>query len=123
MKIAVPTEDGRLAGHFGHCACVTLFTVSDDKVVDERVLHTPPHKPGLFPVWLQEHGADAVVAAGMGQRALALFSSAGIHVIVGASSATPAELVSAYISGTLTDGENTCSHGPDHRCKSERQPR
>ena len=120
MKIAVPTENGRLAGHFGHCPHVTLFTVSGEQVVQQQTLDTPPHEPGLFPIWLREQGADVVIAAGMGQRALALFAQSGIRVVVGAPSATPAELVAAYTLGKLTGGANTCSHGPDHHCESER---
>ena len=118
MKIAVPTEDGRLAGHFGGSKLVTLLTVSDGAIVEQQVLETPPHEPGRFPVWLHEQGADVVVAGGMGQRALSLLDQHGIRVVVGAPPATPTELAEAYIAGTLTGGENTCTHGPDHHCDS-----
>ena len=32
MKIAVPTRDGRVDDHFGHCAYYTIFDIIDGKV-------------------------------------------------------------------------------------------
>ena len=32
MKIAVPTSDGRVDDHFGHCAYYTIFDVIDGKI-------------------------------------------------------------------------------------------
>jgi len=118
MKIAVPTEHGRLAAHFGRCPQVMFFTVNDGsgEIIDRQTLPTPPHEPGVFPAWLREHDADVVIAGGMGQRALRLFTQAGIRVVVGAPSLTSEELVGAYLAGELPGGINACSHGPDHRC-------
>ncbi len=45
----------------------------------------PPHEPGLLPTWLQEQGADIIIAGGMGSRAQELFLGKGIHVVTGAS--------------------------------------
>jgi ATP-binding protein involved in chromosome partitioning len=117
MKIAIPVENGRLAGHFGHCRQVMLLTVSDKQIVEQQTLDTPPHQPGAFPAWLAEQGTNVVIAGGMGQRALDLLADADIEVVLGAPSATPEELAAAYLAGELTAGANTCSHGPDHHCE------
>ena len=38
MKIAVPTRDGRIDDHFGHCDHYTIFEIEDKKVVDRSDL-------------------------------------------------------------------------------------
>lgn len=118
MRIAVPIDDGRLAMHFGRCAHVVLFTVDDGsgEIVDQQMLPTPPHEPGVFPRWLQGHGVDLIIAGGMGRRAIQLLTQAGIGVVVGAPEAACGDLVNAYLAGSLPGGVNACTHGPDHRC-------
>ena len=116
VKIAIPTDQGRLAQHFGRCPHVTLFSVSGAEITDQQKLDMPPHEPGRFPTWLREQGADVVIAGGMGRRALELFAQAGIQVIVGAPPAPPAELMSDLLLGKLADGANVCSHPSDHHC-------
>ena len=41
MKIAVPTRDGRVDDHFGHCAYYTIFDVVDGKVVGVSKMASP----------------------------------------------------------------------------------
>ena len=57
MKIAVPTRDGRVDDHFGHCAYYTIFNVIDGKVADVSKLASPEGcgcKSGIAPVhWEQ----------------------------------------------------------------------
>ncbi|MBM4093014.1 MAG: ATPase [Planctomycetes bacterium] len=112
MKIAIPLADGRLCMHFGHCEQFALVDVDEAARESQRaVLLTPPaHEPGLLPRWLHEQGADVVIAGGMGQRAQQLFAQNGIRVLVGAPADTPEELVSAYLAGTLKNGQNVCDH-------------
>jgi predicted Fe-Mo cluster-binding NifX family protein len=112
MKIALPVVDGRLAMHFGHCEEFVLFDVDGERsvVVGSESLAAPPHRPGLLPQWLREHGADLVVAGGMGRRAQQLFQQSGIEVLVGAPSLEPQHIVEDYLSGALEAGENLCDH-------------
>jgi ATP-binding protein involved in chromosome partitioning len=112
QRIAIPLADGRLAQHFGHCECFALVDVNPaTATIGERQdVAAPPHQPGLLPPWLAERGAAIIIAGGMGQRAQELFTGHGIRVIVGAPSASPEDLVSAYLAGTLEVGVNTCDH-------------
>lgn len=112
MRIAIPTVDGKLCMHFGHCEKFALVEVAEDsKTITGTDYLTPPaHEPGVLPRWLQEQGVDTIVAGGMGQRAQGLFSQNGITVVVGAPGKTPEEVVSAYLSGTLEVGQNVCDH-------------
>ncbi|MFA4838517.1 MAG: NifB/NifX family molybdenum-iron cluster-binding protein [Candidatus Neomarinimicrobiota bacterium] len=112
MKIAIPLANGRLAMHFGHCECFALLDVSDTdrKIIKREDVEAPPHEPGLLPKWLAERGVNLIIAGGMGQRALALFSENNIQVIVGAPSEKPEKLVADYLDGTLQIADNVCDH-------------
>ncbi len=110
MKIAIPTAEGRLCLHFGHCQQFAIVEIADNKVGSVE-MHTPPrHEPGVLPKWLGEMGVDVVVAGGMGQRAIQLFQAAGIQVVVGAPCETPEVLARAFADGTLDAGSNVCDH-------------
>lgn len=118
MKIAIPTAQGLLCPHFGHCEEFTMVQVDPDtKTVraTERI-PAPDHQPGMLPGWLRERGADVVIAGGMGGRAQDLFTQQGVAVIVGAPVAPPAEIVAAWLDGALLPGDNSCDHDPAATC-------
>ncbi|MBW1989716.1 MAG: NifB/NifX family molybdenum-iron cluster-binding protein [Deltaproteobacteria bacterium] len=110
MKVAVPLADGKLAMHFGHCKEFALVPVTGGEIGKPEVLIPPPHEPGVLPRWLNEMGANLVIAGGMGQRAIGLFAEYGIKVLVGAPALAPEELVRRYLEGTLETGQNVCDH-------------
>ena len=110
MKIAVPTTEGSVSAHFGHCEKFAIFETTDKQVTNVRNLVPPAHEPGVFPKWLKEQGADLIIAGGMGSGAQELFSRQGIQVISGVSADRPNELVKQYLEGNLTAGDKTCSH-------------
>lgn len=112
MRIAIPLADGKLATHFGHCEKFALIDVDviEKKILKREDIQTPPHEPGLLPKWLAEHGANLIIAGGMGQRAYGLFTEQGIKVVLGANADPPEKLVADYLAGTLQTGENTCDH-------------
>jgi predicted Fe-Mo cluster-binding NifX family protein len=112
MRIAIPLVDGKLGVHFGHCQQFALIDVdtSERKIVKHEDVEAPPHQPGLLPPWLAEKGVTAIIAGGMGQRAHGLFAEQGVQVIIGAPAEDPEKLVTDYLGGTLTVGENICDH-------------
>jgi len=112
MKIAIPLAAGLLSPHFGQCEEFAILEVDEQtREISDKSLHpTPPHEPGALPRWLQELGADIIIAGGMGRRAERLFTQNGIAVVVGASAESPEKLVSAYLDGTLQSGANLCDH-------------
>ena len=109
-RIAVPTAQGRLASHFGHCERMTLVDVEDGKIVGAEELTPPEHQPGVFPGWVAQQGATLVIAGGMGTRARELFAEHGVEVVVGAPPLSPEEAVLRHLRGTLPLGENRCDH-------------
>ncbi len=112
MKIAIPTAEGKLCMHFGHCDTFAFLEVDTDakKILSKEMLQPPPHEPGVLPRWLNEQGANLVVAGGMGARAQGFFQEFGIDVMVGAPSDEPENVVSALLDGTLQLGKNICDH-------------
>ena len=112
MRIAIPLADGKLAMHFGHCEKFALIDVDTETkaILKKEEIVPPAHEPGILPQWLGELGANAILAGGMGQRALQLFTQNGIKVVVGASSESPEDLVAAYLNETLETGGNVCDH-------------
>jgi ATP-binding protein involved in chromosome partitioning len=112
MRIAIPTANGLLCPHFGHCDEFTIVDVNleNKEVVKTHTVPAPAHEPGLLPRWLHEMGANIIIAGGMGGRAQGLFAQNGVQVCVGAPVASPVDIVAAYLNGTLQIGANLCDH-------------
>ena len=110
MKFAIPLAEGKLTAHFGHSREFALIEVQGKEIKDKQVLEPPPHEPGVLPKWLHELGANVIIAGGMGQRAVGLFSQQGIRVVTGAPTLEPETLVKNYLENTLETGDNVCDH-------------
>lgn len=110
LLFAVPTAEGRVCLHFGHCEQFTFVRVEEGRVVDISTKVPPPHEPGVLPAWLHELGVTHILAGGMGQRAQNLFRQKGIVVVTGVDHGRPAPVVEQYLAGCLTTGENLCDH-------------
>ncbi len=111
MKFAVPTNQGKLCAHFGHCEAFALIDIDTaGAIINETYVTPPPHEPGLLPDWLSQKGVNCVIAGGMGSRAQQLFAQKGIRVVTGAMGEHPQEIVEHHLKGTLQMGANTCDH-------------
>jgi len=108
--LVVPVSEGKLSSHFGHCKQFAFIEIQRGKITKTEMLNPPAHEPGVLPRWLNEQGADIVIAAGMGEKAQQLLEENGIEVIIGAPMDSPASLTNQYLSGTLVTGANVCDH-------------
>jgi ATP-binding protein involved in chromosome partitioning len=108
--IVVPVSEGKLSSHFGHCKQFAFIEIQHGKIAKTKMLAPPAHEPGVLPRWLNEQGADIVIAAGMGEKAQQLLEENGIEVIIGAPMDSPESLTNQYLSGTLATGTNVCDH-------------
>ncbi|MFW5657388.1 MAG: NifB/NifX family molybdenum-iron cluster-binding protein [Bacteroidota bacterium] len=108
--IAVPTRDGVLDGHFGHCPNFTLFEIKDGSITKEYVVDAPPHQPGLLPPWLANQNVTDVIAGGMGQRAIQLFNQNKVNVFVGAPQLPAREVVEGFLTESIAFTSNYCDH-------------
>ena len=110
MKIGVPVTNAVVSSHFGHCEKFYVVEIIDSKIGNPKMLTPPPHEPGVIPKWLSGQDVTLVLAGGIGSRAVGLFESFGIKVIMGVPSVEPEAVVNEYINGTLKSGENVCEH-------------
>ncbi len=111
MRFAVPTYQGKLCAHFGHCEAFAIIdTDNNGNIIKEVFENPPPHEPGVLPRWLSEKGVNCVIAGGMGSRAQQLFTQQGVKVVTGAQGEYPRDVVEQYLKGTLQTGANTCDH-------------
>lgn len=108
--IAVPVENEKLCGHFGHCKQFAVYNVEENKIVEEKLLDAPDHTPGAFPKFLNEKGVEVVIAGGMGHKAQDHFKIQKIELITGASEEDPKVLVNSYLEGKLKSKEVKCNH-------------
>lgn len=114
MKIAVPTKEGRVDDHFGHCHHYTIFTVNDGAVKMKEILPAPQGcgcKSGIAVV-LAQKGVQVMLAGNIGAGAMNVLGSNNIEVLRGCSGDVD-ELVAAYIAGELKDNGEMCDH---HDC-------
>ena len=115
MKIAVPTREGRVDDHFGHCAYYTIFDVIDGTIVGKSRMASPEGcgcKSGIAPV-LRQMGVTVMLAGNMGQGAMNVLQAQRIQVIRGCSGDVH-ELVEAYLEGKVSDNGQACSHHDCH---------
>ena len=109
-KIAVPTVDGELCTHFGHCQKFAIITLDDNQIVEEEMVTPPQHEPGVYPRWLKNMGVSEVITGGLGQKAKTIFAQNDIQVHVGVNSKPAREAVEELLGGELRTGVNQCGH-------------
>lgn len=117
MKICIPTSEGKLCGHFGHCDSFTFAEINpetkeilsiEEKIPEEGISCQSAS-------WISEQGTNKVLAGGMGGRPLMTFTQNGIEVIAGCPELPIKEILEKYLSNTLETGENACAgEGHDH---------
>lgn len=117
--IAVPSRDGLVDEHFGHCKEFLLFSVSSDgKVESEKTIPSPAGcgcKSGVAHD-LARAGVTHLIAGNMGDGAVRVLASQGITVTRGASG-DAAKAVADYAAGSLADSGLGCAaHEHGHEC-------
>ena len=109
MKIAVPTRDGAVDSHFGHCAYFTVFTVNDQKQITGRETLPAPQGCGC-------KSGVATVLHDMGVGAVNVLARNGIVAIRGCVGEVE-RLVEAYLAGRITDsGQGCAAHHEGEAC-------
>ena len=114
MKIAVPTRDGHVDDHFGHCAYYTIYSIENNVVVEKQTLPSPQGcgcKSNIAPI-LHGMGVEVMLAGNMGEGARNVLGRNSIAVVRGCSGPTD-ELVEAYLRGEVKDNGEGCHH---HEC-------
>ncbi len=120
MKIAVPTKQNVVDGHFGHCEYFSVFTIEDNKVTNSELV---PSLQGCgcksdIVHDLSAKGVELMLAGNMGQGAFNKLVSSNIQVIRGCSGDVNT-LVNEYLAGNVKDSMVMCEthnhhHGEGH---------
>ena len=61
MKIAVPTEKGQVAVHFGRCPEFTIADIDGGKIGNIVKVQNPGHEPGKIPVFLKGMAVSVIL--------------------------------------------------------------
>lgn len=114
--IAIPTRDGSVDDHFGHCAYYTIYHLDDDdKIVVVERLDSPQGcgcKSNIASV-MREMGVTLMLAGNMGEGAFNKLSEQSIQVIRGCKGKVEAVL-NQYLGGKIKDSQEACSHHDCH---------
>lgn len=111
LRVAVDSDKGHVAEHFGHCEAFVLFDTQEGTILEERTLPNPGHKPGFLPKFLREKGVEVIISGGMGASAAKLFEENKMAVVSGATGEVK-EVVQSYLRGDLFSAGKLCpAHG------------
>ncbi len=115
MKIALPTRNGMIDSHFGHCEYYTIIELGPNKeIVSKEVLEAPQGcgcKSNIA-FTLKDLGVELMLAGNMGQGAVNVLAGQNINVLRGCVGEVD-QVVADYIVGNLTDNQISCDH---HDC-------
>jgi predicted Fe-Mo cluster-binding NifX family protein len=118
MKIALPTQNGKIDSHFGHCEYFTVFTLNDKKeIVSEETVQSPVGcgcKSNIAGT-LAQMGVKVMLAGNMGDGAVNVLGSSGIRVVRGCSG-NVRTVADNWINGTVFDSGIGCSQH-EHGCQ------
>jgi predicted Fe-Mo cluster-binding NifX family protein len=115
MKIAIPNQGNMVNQHFGMSENFAIVTIEDKKVtnVEEISAAEFAHQHKGLADLLVKHGAETVIAGGIGAGAIAGLQQNGLKVIKGATGEY-LKVVEEYINGTLEDKNVVCNHHGEH---------
>lgn len=118
MKVCIPTMGGAgmdeaVAQHFGRAA--TFTCVDLDTGLVQVLQNQSQHMGGvgLPPDMISQHSVKAVIAGGLGPKAVMAFAREGIEVFVGAAG-TVRNAVEDWKAGLLDRA------GPDNACREHK---
>ena len=108
--IAIPTREGQVDDHFGHCAYYTVYTVDEkEEIVKSERLDSPEGcgcKSDIAEK-MQAMGITLMLAGNMGEGAKRVLESNGIAVLRGCRGAVE-QVVADYLAGRLADSGEGC---------------
>lgn len=107
---AVPTINGKLCAHFGHCKQFAVIETENNKITNTEYFSPPAHQPGTYPRFLAEKGVSTIISGGLGMKAQEIFAQNNIEVFIGINTDSPVVLVEQYLANQLVNGNNLCDH-------------
>lgn len=127
MKIAIPSDNGQIFGHFGHAEAFQIYSIENGSIVSTVEVATEGSGHDAISAFLKNQNIDLVICANIGDGAVNALESNGIKVCSGVSG-DMTKAVADYLNGELesqgvncnkeTDGEG-CGCGCGGDCGSE----
>lgn len=115
MKIALPTRNGQIDSHFGHCEYYTIVEIDDKKQVLSKERLESPEGCGCksnIAYTLADMGVEWMLAGNMGSGAVNVLASQNINVVRGCVGDID-EVLNNWLKGEVSDNQETCDH---HDC-------
>ena len=116
IKIAVPTRNGKIDDHFGHCEYYTIISLSENNVIEKTESFKAPQGCGCrsgIAHELRNIGVGIMLAGNMGMGAFEKITSTGIKVYRGCSREV-SEVVDTFLKNELTDSGESCRQHQHH---------
>jgi len=114
MKIAIPTQNNQVWQHFGRSPEFTIYTVEDGKILHQHTILTNGTGHTDLVLLLKRNFVNILICGGLGSCAVECAQANHIEVISG-TSGNADEVLSNYLSGTLTVQHTaTCDHHDHH---------
>ena len=110
MKIAVTYDNGEVFQHFGHTEQFKLYTIADDKVVEEKIVDTAGSGHGALAGLLKQLEVDTLICGGIGGGAKQALSEANITLYGGVSGKADDAVASLLAGNLVYNSDATCSH-------------
>jgi len=125
VKIAVTYSNGLIEQHFGQTKEFKVYTIEDNKIVNQEIVSTLGYAHGTLINLLVSNQINTLICGGLGQGAKDLLSRANISLLPGVNKSAD-EAVNDYINNSLNYDPNVAcagghhdhesSHGEGHKC-------
>lgn len=116
MKIAIPSNSGKVDDHFGHCEYFMVYTTNDIKeIINEEQIASPNGcgcKSDIVDK-LSNMGVKVMLAGNIGGGAVNKLSSQGIEVIRGCSGDVK-NVLNEWLNGNIKDNGELCQEHEHH---------
>ena len=119
VKIVIPVTDQSgeyVSAHFGRVPFYAWFEVKSGKIVDRGVAPNDSSHfggTGLPPERMMALGAEVVISAGMGMRAIQMFQDSTVAVLQAINESTE-QSIADYVDGKLKELTEGCLHAEGH---------
>ena len=119
VKIVIPVADQKgenVSAHFGRAPYFAWYEVSSGKIVDRGVAPNDSSHfggRGLPPERMMALGADVVISAGMGMKAIQMFQNSTVAVLQAVNVSTE-QSIADYLEGKLEELTEGCLHADAH---------
>lgn len=123
IAVAIEEHPGNkelVAEHFGRCSKIVVVEVNSQNEIIKNEVYSNPladsgHGTCQLPGYINQFSVSAVIAGGMGGKAVANFEAFGIEVVT-APGMIAKDAVQLFTEGKLTGYEACAGHEGEHNC-------